>query len=233
MKLKIRSILSRWAAAMSICIIVVTTGTAHAGLIKIETNVGLGTTTVMFDHTLGKLVEVKYTYDVTLTLPMYNYDDDGYLLDCRGTDVCATMTTRAYAYEVDADGQRNRDVSGSQVRSALFLMLHQGAFDFGYNVWNYRKSIEFIFDEFEGQGIEFVAEDAITNRFTNNHSYGDGVICEGGYYGGSPCFVPTLEQRTVTFTYDDALVEASEPTTLAIFALGMIGLASRRYKKQS
>ena len=32
---------------------------------------------------------------------------------------------------------------------------------------------------------------------------------------------------------DDNLVSAPEPSTLAIFALGMIGLASRRFKKQS
>lgn len=33
----------------------------------------------------------------------------------------------------------------------------------------------------------------------------------------------------LSFTFDD--VEVSEPTTLAIFALGLLGLASRRYKK--
>jgi len=42
----------------------------------------------------------------------------------------------------------------------------------------------------------------------------------------------------VTVTYDDGIldeedVEVSEPSTLTIFALGMIGLASRRFKKQS
>ena len=46
----------------------------------------------------------------------------------------------------------------------------------------------------------------------------------------------TLTQYTVnsleTFTFNEA-TSVPEPTTLAIFALGMIGLASRRFKKQS
>ena len=36
-------------------------------------------------------------------------------------------------------------------------------------------------------------------------------------------FIPTVEKN----------IDVPEPSTLAIFALGMIGLASRRFKKQS
>jgi hypothetical protein len=36
------------------------------------------------------------------------------------------------------------------------------------------------------------------------------------------------------YTYDtDAITQVSGPTTLAIFALGLMGIMSRRFKKQS
>ena len=36
-----------------------------------------------------------------------------------------------------------------------------------------------------------------------------------------------------TFLVKDVVAEVPEPSTIAVFALGMIGLASRRLKKQS
>jgi hypothetical protein len=43
----------------------------------------------------------------------------------------------------------------------------------------------------------------------------------------------SISVATVVYDYTAAAMPVPEPSTLAIFALGMIGLASRRFKKQS
>jgi hypothetical protein len=233
MKLKIRSVLSRLAAAMITCIIVVTTSTAHAELIIIETNLGAGINQVMFDDTLGKLVEVKYSYDVSITFSAFNDAYDGYKLDCGPLDVCAIYKTSLRATSIDAagfyDGSTFQDVAND------FEMHSKGALNEGSNVWNYRTSNEMIFGEISGAGAQFNGAPFLSTGAGNwDYVLGDrrdNVWC--GDYQPGPCIATTIHYQKLTFTYDNAVVEVNEPATLAIFALGMIGLASRRYKKQS
>ncbi|MBA6231773.1 MULTISPECIES: PEP-CTERM sorting domain-containing protein [unclassified Colwellia] len=234
MKLKIHSILSRWAAAMITCIIVVTTSTAHAELIIIETNLGSGTNTVMFDDTLGKLVEVKYSFDVSITFSTFNDEYDGYTLDCGPLDVCARYKTASRAISVDAvgdyDGTPFQDVAND------FEIHSKGALDLDSNVWNYRTSNETIFGDLSGAGIQFYESRSI--EILGSWEIGltggtDQVWCGAGYSRRASCFDTAVSNQRITLTYDNAVVEVNEPATLAIFALGMIGLASRRYKKQS
>jgi hypothetical protein len=234
MKLKIHSVLSRWAAAMITCIIVVTTSTAHAELIIIETNLGSGTNTVMFDDTLGKLVEVKYSFDVSITFSTFNDEYDGYTLDCGPLDVCARYKTALRAYSVDAAG--NYDGTPFQDVANDFEIHSKGALDEYSNVWNYRTSNELIFGELSGAGVQFYESSNINilgGWEIGLRSGSDEVFCGVGYSRSASCFGTTINFQRITLTYDNAVVEVNEPATLAIFALGMIGLASRRYKKQS
>ena len=63
------------------------------------------------------------------------------------------------------------------------------------------------------------------NVFAFDVNLSDEVHVQWGSQDGTPPYV------MATYTYDS--VGVPEPTTLAIFALGLIGLASRRFKKQS
>jgi hypothetical protein len=233
MKLKIRSVLSRLAAAMITCIIVSTTSTAHAELIIIETNLGAGTNQVMFDDTLGKLVEVKYSYDVSITFSAFNDAYNGYTLDCGPLDVCAIYKTALRAISLDAaglyDGSPFQDVAND------FEMYSHGALQEASNEWNYRTEEELIFGDLSGAGVMFYGVPHIQTglgSWESDFSATADLWC-GRYTEEASCWATTINYQKLTFTYDNAVVEVNEPATLAIFALGMIGLASRRYKKQS
>jgi hypothetical protein len=189
----------------------------------------------MFDDTLGQLVEVNYSFDISITFRMFNDGNAGYVLDCGPLDVCATYKTTVRASSVDAAGLL--DGIQSQHVAFDFEMHNKGALYEGSNVWNYRPSDEIIFDDLTEVGAEVWHNTQLTagGSWENKARSGlEDVFCgDNASYTATPCITATIHYKKVTFTYDDAAVEASEPTTLAIFALGMIGLASRRYKKQS
>jgi hypothetical protein len=91
----------------------------------------------------------------------------------------------------------------------------------------------------------------------NNYGYAFSTLNDTSIYRScdpAPCFEEPINDRSEIWYFDDAMplpkdnpnssfvdagsflikvVEVPEPSTLAIFALGMIGLASRRFKKQS
>jgi len=89
-------------------------------------------------------------------------------------------------------------------------------------------------------GFDSVEFKFVTKQFVN------GQIHQGGIHIGA---LAEFDERSVEttpfpiranryynyidFTKIDSNVEVPEPSTLAIFALGMMGLASRRFKKQS
>jgi hypothetical protein len=75
-------------------------------------------------------------------------------------------------------------------------------------------------------------DDAVTSRISTGTPGGSGYT--NLYYSDVH---GNARQTQILFTIGDASTKAyldvPEPSTLAIFALGMIGLASRRFKKQS
>jgi hypothetical protein len=90
----------------------------------------------------------------------------------------------------------------------------------------------------------------------NNYGYAFADVFDKSLYRScdpSPCFEESVYDRSVIYYFDDAMplykdslgggfsnassflikvTDVPEPSTLAIFALGLIGLASRRFKKQ-
>ena len=80
----------------------------------------------------------------------------------------------------------------------------------------------------------------VQNAFSNVSSWSDAasnlnstqtVIEKAGY--GSGFAFSTGNAHLFSFDAEDAGVKVPEPSTLAIFALGLMGLASRRFKKKS
>jgi len=74
------------------------------------------------------------------------------------------------------------------------------------------------------------------SEITNNigSAWAFGVYNPTGGSGSNGLFGwNSAPQATLTLTFDETTTPVPEPSTLAIFALGMIGLASRRFKKQS
>jgi hypothetical protein len=60
------------------------------------------------------------------------------------------------------------------------------------------------------------------------------AVTSDNYWGGSADQLGSFGEYTLTVSEGPVLVsEVPEPSTLAIFALGLMGLASRRFKKQS
>ena len=82
---------------------------------------------------------------------------------------------------------------------------------------------------------------AWNDGYVNNHSYdkNKGSIDVGtvGVAGVSHTISQFRILALETFTFKKAAIESKtkvpEPSTLAIFALGIIGLASRRFKKNT
>jgi len=84
-------------------------------------------------------------------------------------------------------------------------------------------------------GISLTIGDSVSISGTASNGF-----VPGGWGGSSSTYtvLPTGEYALTLITSDGSIIgrtatDVPEPSTLAIFALGMIGLASRRFKKQS
>ena len=89
-------------------------------------------------------------------------------------------------------------------------------------------------------GFDIVDFEFVTKQFVNGQIYQGGIHIDGlasnDEISVDVAPFPTRANRYynyIDFTKIDSNVEVPEPSTLAIFALGMMGLVSRRFKKQS
>ena len=94
-----------------------------------------------------------------------------------------------------------------------------------------------IYDIEHGGQFNFAASDGLNSGVTgiSNSQYRNSVtnnILQLHTCGGIVCQV-TANGVSTSYSLQKAVQSVPEPSTLAIFALGMIGLASRRFKKQS
>ena len=135
------------------------------------------------------------------------------------------------------------NIGGNRVSTLVYV----GTFSQGIVSFDIATSTEFFFDSVSFS-IDGVLQD-ISNGF-NSWAGNAANLAMSGISSNSFNFDIAAGNRTLTWRYvkdisasegGDAVgidnfartVEVHEPSALAIFALGMIGLASRRFKKQS
>ena len=85
------------------------------------------------------------------------------------------------------------------------------------NISSIDKLISFSFNISALQWANFISDDSVQVTWNNGSGVGDWSNNYIGY---------------VNYEINGVASQVPEPTTLAIFALGIMGLASRRFKKQ-
>jgi hypothetical protein len=169
-----------------------------------------------FDDKLGTLIDVTYFYEGILTARGFN-------------DCCAVVA---------ADWEGGIDIQVAYYGSVTNDpdIINVRSFDIDEGSFLYR------FD-FAVSGTMFSGYPAIGDAVVYTETTIapllplDGLFDCGGYknadFARCVSTVPPGNTRVV-YTYDtDAITQVSGPTTLAIFALGLMGIMSRRFKKQS
>jgi hypothetical protein len=171
-----------------------------------------------FDDKLGTLIDVTYFYEGILTARGFN-------------DCCAVVA---------ADWEGGIDIQ---------VITYFGTVSSDTNIINVRS-----FDIDDGGFLSLFDIAVSGTLFSSYPAIGDVVVssntpmiaplspldgkfnCGGSIYTLLRKCLSTespLSMRVV-YTYDtDAITQVSGPTTLAIFALGLMGIMSRRFKKQS
>jgi len=192
---------------------------ANAGLItKDYSNVGDGHLTV---DTIGQMEWLDVSIFAGMNLDalqgINQWTNDGFHL---ATDEELFALYKNAGITLINDNVGNLDFGTSHTAASniavtdLYLKLGGGAGNFGGNSY-----IHGILADDNNDGLSYLGRMLITNHAqinTNNDRWGH----SGQTHGAVGAFFV----RTV---------DVPEPSTLAIFALGMIGLASRRFKKQS
>ncbi|WP_259364994.1 MULTISPECIES: PEP-CTERM sorting domain-containing protein [unclassified Colwellia] len=199
------------------------TGGANAGLITIDAvkhNIGSVISFDEFDDTLGTLRNVKLHYSLSMWLRIVN--------DC--CDIAADEWNAAVEVSIDdfmtyeALGVKTYDV-------ATFDIVESGG-----SVVMYEFTISDVMDIAPATGVVGIqwiyvrifgsGADAMFRGLSGGDAY-----CEDDYHciGGGFSSV-RLEYQYETFA-TTTQTNVPEPSTLAIFALGMMGLVSRRFKK--
>lgn len=160
------------------------------------------------------------------TLNTLNYSDSGYRF------VTFDAITGENGSGTGIDNTSFLNLNGYNNNSSLTITLPEYAMAFGWDTFNYDFG-----DEISLITIDGVTFDAMSSG--NNPYIGFfGVIATGNTIFNSVTVSAsiTLDNSIGTFNAFDNLAykaaEVPEPSTLAIFALGLMGLASRRFKKQ-
>jgi len=148
-------------------------------------------------------------------------------------DFQSVAASGAYFHEVRAGGRYTAAIMGSAV-DKLQWEFNSGINAFGGNFFSINNTGLTVSGDFDGAGVQTinVYDYVISNVSTGN-----------GWFG----IIGTNEFSTISWNTDDgsewfqvsdlrytagSTAQVPEPSTLAIFALGIIGLASRRFKKQ-
>jgi hypothetical protein len=102
--------------------------------------------------------------------------------------------------------------------------------DFEDNFWQYQSGIGVT--ELFNVGLDHWQQEYSANAYVSAVSVGVGSSVGGDYLAFADNVTIQFDnQDSRTFNFEVDSVDVPEPSTLAIFALGMIGLASRRFKK--
>jgi hypothetical protein len=169
-----------------------------------------------FDDKLGTLIDVTYFYEGILTARGFN-------------DCCAVVA---------ADWEGGIDIQvayyGSVTNDPDIINVRSFDIDEGSFLYRFDFAVSgTMFSSYPAIGDVAV----ITGLTIAPLSPLDGMFdCNGSYITVFANCLSTVSpgNTRVVYTYDtDAISQVSGPTTLAIFALGLMGIMSRRFKKQS
>ena len=197
---------------------------ANAGLItKDYSSVGDGLIT---EDTIGQREWLDVSIFVGMNFGMLQgsniWTANGFHL-ASDDEVFALLVNAGTAQVVDQLGSLDYSVAHTTQTYANYLDLYNklggGAANFNNNTW-----IHGIISDDDADGLSNLAR--MTVPGTNNIAVLNG---NGDQWG--PSKIQSHSQVGAWFVRDVA--DVPEPSTLAIFALGLMGLASRRFKKQS
>jgi hypothetical protein len=144
-------------------------------------------------------------------------------------------------YIFNGNGELAGD-GGTIIGGGSHFLWQAGTNGGGAGVWNWSSYTDYYFPS--GYQVEVVGAQW-TNLEARDINRGSGVLglqlLNSTYVGASMAegqkldgvFTYDTSSGSATWSYKANNVDVPEPSTLAIFALGMIGLASRRFKKQS
>jgi len=201
------------------------TGGANAGLITIDAvkhNSGNNISFDAFDDTLGTLRNVKLHYSISMWLRIMN--------DC--CDIAADEWNAAV--EVSIDDIITYETLGVKTYDVATFDIVES----GWSVAMYEFTISDVMDIAPATGVVGIqwiyvrilesGADAMFRELSGGDAYcAEENRCFGGDFSSTRLEYQYETLATTTQT------NVPEPSTLAIFALGMMGLASRRFKKQS
>jgi len=147
------------------------------------------------------------------------------------------LTNIAQETDLVGNGSMNFFIFNGLTGSLLFETGSTAFIDDGFN---FNKSSDFLFQLVAGNTytIGAVANvSAVYGRQFNTPVSMNGITSTSGNQNVSGFLNPSLSLSTnccdARIQLFGDVAEVPEPTTLAIFAIGLIGLASRRFKKQS
>lgn len=124
----------------------------------------------------------------------------------------------------------NENISIEGVSFGSFGFNSVEAYDIASSNFNtYKFNLEFLFDA--GVTTSLLLDNILDVAI----DFGAGVNPDCGWSNTNVCITNSGASpfATINYTYSNSnSTNVPEPTTLAIFALGIIGLASRRFKKQ-
>jgi hypothetical protein len=177
------------------------------------------TTFQRFDDNLGTLIDVTYFYEGILTAQGFNNGDDVVASDWEGgIDIQVKTYTNEFQYVKDKFINFDSfDIDESSFKVSL-------GFEAGGNMLaGYPMSEDLkIYSIITLPSILALSGININCQEPGNFDFFDCLSTD------------TLLNLRVTYIYDDGdLFSVSGPSTLAIFALGLMGIMSRRFKKQS
>jgi hypothetical protein len=210
---------------------------AYADIIKIDA-ISLGSNPdvfMKFDDTLGSLVDVTYYYSGSTYAEIFH---DEFGVGIAASDWVEGLTANASTYV-------SQDITcvqycGDGGERILFIP----SFDIfvGSNIYNiyfdFELSIPLFYAAEDFGTNSWISEFRTDSLFFGNWLHSSYCVVDGRFVAtiaGMFCFTnAVLSASRVEYTYDDAVITTvSTPSTLAIFALGLMGIMSRRFKKQS
>jgi hypothetical protein len=201
------------------------TGSANAGIIKmdaVKTSYGDFLSFAAFDDTLGTLKNVKLYYSISMWLRIVNDYD----------------TIEDYEWSASVNVGISDVFAGSIVDMQYHVITHELVENRFTEMYRYEfggvadVQLDSLSRGFGGVGLS-ISESALDTMLRDLTD--EGAHCEDS----SHCFGGNITASRLEYQYEVGAVKVPdatsvpEPSTLAIFALGLMGLASRRFKNQS